>query len=61
MRKDECLTIRADMIDTHPDGVPGWLIDHSIEDATKFMELRDRGFILLGLNPGDDPEDLFED
>lgn len=61
MRRDECMTIRADLIGEFPDGVPGWMVSLPDDRVRELMRLRRDGFVLLGLEPGDDVEDLFED
>jgi hypothetical protein len=60
VRNDERLTIRADVIGECPDGVPHWMLKLPREDVLHFVSLRERGFALAGLEPGDDPDDLFE-
>ncbi len=57
MRRDECLTIRADLIDEFPDGVPAWMAAEPPGRARELMDLRRRGYELLGLASGDDDED----
>ena len=60
MRRDECLTVRADMIVERPDGVPHWMTSLPVDQCREMIRLREEGFSLLGLDPADDPEDLFE-
>lgn len=61
MRRDECLTIRSDLIGSYPDGVPRWMISLPARAVRELMRLRAEGFSLVGMSPGDDVEDLFED
>lgn len=60
-RRDECLTIRADVIDRFPDGVPAFLVGRPEDEVCRFMYLRERGYTLLGLDPSDDISDLVDD
>lgn len=62
MRYDECLITRPDMVDEVPGGlVPRWMRDLPVPETLEMLELRRRGFTLLGLQPGDDVDDLFAD
>jgi hypothetical protein len=59
VRRDELRTIRADLMADFPDGVPSWMILLPADEVRRLMRLRDEGFRLCGLEPGDDADEIF--
>lgn len=49
--KSEALTIRADMIDDFPDGIPHWLVREPMHRVYAVMALRQRAMDLLNDSP----------